>query len=288
MNYYLHRLLYKAGLFKKINGTVHTRILDKKLAIPIINEMGYYHLLSSETWFIQLLQKILPGTTGAFVDVGMNIGQTFLKVKAVQEDRVYIGFEPNPACAYYCQKLGEKNSFTHYTIYPVGLYNQTTICTLYLDMDFASGASVLPEFRKNKNRYHLQHQVPMFTGDALLLPQEEKLGFLKADVEGAELEVLQGMQQLIERDRPIILLEILPFYDTVSENGIYRKTRMDSLLALLKRFQYNFYLIKEQDVSLINFDTMDRHNDMHKTNFLFMTDEQAAHSSLPVTRDETI
>lgn len=252
------------------------RMHYKKFAIPVINEIGYYNLLSQEEWFIQILENIIPCTQGAFVDAGMNIGQTMLKLNAVNPGIQYIGFEPNPACNYYCKKLIEKNNFKNYTIYPVGLFNKNEILTLMLDMDIASGASVLPEFRKLKSRYKFHQQVPVFCGDEILLEKVARIGIIKADVEGAELEVITGMKKVIERDMPVIILEILPYYDPETENGQYRKSRMDALLEFLKMMEYSFFKILEKTATLEAFDELASHNDMSQTNFIFLPKKEAS------------
>lgn len=264
------------GFFKRFNCTMHMRMHHKKFVIPVINEIGYYHLLSQEEWFLQLLEKLIPCVHGAFVDAGMNIGQTMLKLNAVNSSVQYIGFEPNPACNYYCKKLIEKNNFVNYTIYPVGLFDKNEILTLSLDMDIASGASVLPDFRKLKSRYKYHQQVPVFTGDEILFDKETRIGIIKADVEGAELEVIKGMKKIIERDMPVIILEILPYYDSVSENGQYRKGRMDALLAFLKTMGYAFFRISEKTTGVETFEELATHSDMSQTNFLFLPKQQAA------------
>ncbi|MFZ1801139.1 MAG: FkbM family methyltransferase [Chitinophagaceae bacterium] len=248
----------------------------KKFVIPVINEIGYYHFLSQEEWFLKILEKIIPCTQGAFVDAGMNIGQTMLKLNAVNSSVQYVGFEPNAACNYYCKKLIEKNNFINYTIYPVGLFDKNEILTLSLDMDIASGASVLPEFRKLKSRYKFHQQVPVFTGDDILFDKKIQIGIIKADVEGAELEVISGMKKIIERDMPVIILEILPYYDSESENGKYRKGRMDTLLTFLKMMDYTFFRIHEQTADVEAFEELATHSDMSQTNFLFLPKQQAA------------
>lgn len=60
---------------------------------------------------------------------------------------------------------------------------------------------------QNSNRQH--EAVPIRRLDALKLPA---LHFLKADVEGCEVEVLRGAMQTIEKHRPILHLEYLNHY----------------------------------------------------------------------------
>ena len=47
---------------------------------------------------IDILKIVLPIENKKFIDVGVNIGQTLLKLKSVSSEIDYIGFEPNPIC----------------------------------------------------------------------------------------------------------------------------------------------------------------------------------------------
>lgn len=270
MFYYLHRALYKAGFYNRINTTTTAIINHVKFNIPVINGTGYYHLLKHEDWFQKILQEFLPKTKGSFIDVGMNIGQTILKVKSILPQQNYIGFEPNPLCAYYCTKLIEANNFENSTVYPFGLYNRTEVLTLYMDKDYASGASVLQKLRKNMDRYKKQIKVPVFVGDDIFEKENMQVGLLKADVEGAELEVIKGLQKTILKDKPLIILEILPVYDEHLENGKYRKEREDELLSNLFNMGYVMYRINESDATLTALQQIEVHGDMNKTNYLFV------------------
>jgi len=49
---------------------------------------------------IDLLKKILLLKDGVFIDIGMNLGQTLIKLKCVDPNIRYFGFEPNPGCVY--------------------------------------------------------------------------------------------------------------------------------------------------------------------------------------------
>ena len=42
--------------------------------------------------------------------------------------------------------------------------------------------------------------------DALKLPQ--RVGFVKIDAEGHEMHVLSGMRELLERDKPVLVVEL--------------------------------------------------------------------------------
>ena len=219
-----------------------------------------------------LLKNLLQNNPGRFVDVGMNIGQTtLLKVKAIDSNRPYTGFEPNNFCAYYVRKLAEANHFPGVDIFPAGLYTEQKMLTLFMDNDVSSGASILPLFRKNMAPYQLHTNVPLTTGDEILQRYlNEDIAVFKADVEGAELEVIKGSIQTIREKQPFIILEILPVYSEADDNGMYRKNRQDELLTLLKSAGYKLYRIIEVQLALQELTSIATHGDMHQTNYLFV------------------
>jgi hypothetical protein len=63
----------------------------------------------SELWMIDLLKIVLPIGNKSFVDVGINVAQTLLKLKSVSPEINYIGFEPNPVYTNYGAKLIKKH-----------------------------------------------------------------------------------------------------------------------------------------------------------------------------------
>jgi hypothetical protein len=137
-------------------------------------------------------------------------------------------------------------------------------------MDIASGASVLKDFRVNMNRYKKQINVPVFKGDEILGKLPKKISVLKADVEGAELEVIKGTLKIIERDLPFLIMEILPVYDLENTNGQYRKKRQDELLSILLNLGYSIFRINTDDGSLIKLNDIEVHKQMRNTNYLFV------------------
>ncbi len=277
MNYYLHRTLFKMGFFKKVNTKLNATINNRNFVIPVINEAGYHNIMPSEPWFQSLLKDLFATKKGAMVDVGMNIGQTLLKTAAIGCDRHYIGFEPNPLCYHVCKGLVNENKLDNFNVFPSGLSDETGFLTLYIDKEYSSGASVLKDFRKNMTRFNQQLNIPVFKGDDVqAIKNETQIAVIKADVEGAELEVVKGLQNTINRTHPCLVLEILPVYNKDEENGQYRQKRQDELLSILKSNGYNFYLINESNCTLTYLTDIAVHGDMHRTNYLFIHKDETA------------
>lgn len=66
-------------------------------------------------------------------------------------------------------------------------------------------ASRLPDYFRARATAAGNHAVLAQPIDALVLPHQVSL--IKIDTEGAELSVLRGMQDLIKRDHPILIIE---------------------------------------------------------------------------------
>jgi FkbM family methyltransferase len=270
--FYLSHLLFKAGLLKYINFTASKTLSSKKYIIPVINCAGFTNLSENyEPWFSNFLQKILISSRPYIIDVGVNIGQTILKLATLNKDVYYLGFEPNPTCYSYSRKLIQANSLTNYKIFPVGLSDKFQVLSLFGDNDYAAGASLIGNFRKNVKRYSNIQNVAVAEGDKILAEENlPQIDFIKADVEGAELEVMKGLPETIAKYQPLIMLEILPVYSLDNENGVQRKTRQDELLAVMKNYGYQCYLVDEKKCMLNPINSIPVHSDMGRTNYFFI------------------
>ncbi|MCZ2298925.1 MAG: FkbM family methyltransferase [Chitinophagales bacterium] len=271
------RVLHKVGLLKYFNFNLTRHGEQKKILIPIQSELGYFNLTSGEVWLKWILQDLKKNIDGVFVDIGVNLGQSLILHYALDIKNTYLGFEPNPTCYAYSRKLIKANKLQHYHLVPTGLSGNHSIVKLFGNLEHASGGSILENFRNNKEKFNKVVQyVSVMKGDDALkeIDLKEKIGLLKIDVEGAELDVLSGLTETIQKDKPLMIVEALPIYSTETENGRFRKQRVDSLLKLLKELNYCMYLIVEKSFQLKRINTIEVHSNMSETNYLFVHEDR--------------
>jgi FkbM family methyltransferase len=258
-----------------LNVTIPARISGRGIRIPLIAGVGFDNLQPTEHWMDAILPVLLRSRAGTFVDVGVNVGQTLIKLRQFDPAVPYLGFEPNPVCYTYTQKLIAANRFEHCTLVPVGLSNAATVVSFHMRSDSDVGASTVDGFRKLGDDQHRIRLVPVFTGDDML----ERLGtpavsVLKVDVEGAELEVLQGFESTLAR-RPLVLCEILPLFSDDGPKGRFRKPRQDALLAFMRQAGYSLYRILP-DATAVPLREIEVHRDPDLTNYIFTPQESSA------------
>src|SRR3954454_17062558 len=90
------RGLLRAGQLWRVNFSVAGQLAGGRGLVPLLGGVGWEHLRMREVWLFHLLEWAMSVRGGAVVDVGVNVGQTVLKVRMARPDREYVGFEPNP------------------------------------------------------------------------------------------------------------------------------------------------------------------------------------------------
>lgn len=262
------KIANRLGLLSYLNGNGKITVEGSAIHIPVMGKLGYGNLQLSEPWMTQVLKNLKPVFNGHFVDIGVNVGQTLIKAYAVYKDVQYIGFEPNAYCVHYVQELVKLNRYPNCHIVPVGIADKTGLLKLHFfyDDDSDPSASLLDNFRPEQAIDHFQY-VPVFDQANLndFLPQKPN-SIVKIDVEGAELEVLKGMQVWANAFRPIILIEILPAYN--AENT-FRIKRQEQLQELLKNWGYQIYRLKKSTaITLEPLQTINIHGNIDDSDYV--------------------
>lgn len=181
-------------------------LFGTRLRINTLKEHGYlravrrsqYHsVLHDEAGALVTLSLLLcPGDT--FVDVGANVGLfvcTLARRQFVSRDVHFYAFEANPDTFV---RLKESTRDLDIIIHQAAISDRSG------ELEFVSGAvSHVFAQAANRNDYHFKHQAPVrvpaqrlddsgIEGDSLII---------KIDVEGQELNVLEGATGLFDRDR---------------------------------------------------------------------------------------
>ena len=170
---------------------------------------------------VMFARIVRPG--GLVVEVGANLGaHTVELARLAGLDGEVHAFEPQRIVFQaLCANLALNNCANVFARQVAVGENAGTISVPLLD----------PSVRSNFGALSLQgatfgESVPLVTLDSLDLPACQ---LLKVDVEGMEVEVLKGSEQLIETHRPIMYLE----------ND--RVERSEELLGIVERLDYSAY-----------------------------------------------
>lgn len=253
LSHHIPRVRHQLGKPLQLGG------LDYRVRGYLANRQAV--TLGHEPHLMPPLRRALEACPGPFVDVGVNTGQTLLKVLAIDPDRSYFGFEPQIGCCFCVQQFITDNNLTHARIMPIALSDHDGMAGMHAEGLFDEMASLHKENRTT------EAPVAVRKGDGVLheLGCLEP-GLIKIDVEGAELEVLRGLGSTLARVRPILFFEVLPNFTgedriRVSTDIATENTRRASeIWALLTELGYTIRQIDNLgDENLISgFDLDDR------------------------------
>lgn len=173
----------------------------------------------------RVMQRVL-GPGAVFVDVGANIGYyTRLASTLVGPTGHVHAFEPLPSALPLLAANTEGRA--HVTVQPLAVGAQAGELDFYVrPMGDTSSLEPHPDAERIRVR------VTTLDAELAGLP---RLDLLKIDVEGYELEVLQGARELIRTHQPVVYFEFLVAYN---EN---RGLTLDDYRAILEPMGYTFY-----------------------------------------------
>lgn len=222
----------KTGALSSVNISRNIQFHGQTVCVPLRHGLGYGNLFLETSWMSTLSARFLQDTTASFIDVGVNIGQTLVAIKAVAPSTPYIGFEPNVSCCYYAKELIKANLYQKADVYNLALSDKLAHLSLEMDSESDSRASVVAELRPNY--FSKKDRVLAFAYDNLEI--EDKIAVIKIDVEGAEYGVIKGMQRTIVENQPIIICEVLDIHSEAAADFTIKQAR--NLSDLLTSMNY--------------------------------------------------
>ncbi|MBD2752577.1 FkbM family methyltransferase [Spirosoma validum] len=248
------RVLKKVGLLKYVTVNFPIVFNQKKITIPLRKEIGYPNVFIEEDFLLKLMHLFLPAKPGVFVDVGVNIGQTLLKIKTVDRDRKYIGFEPNGVCVDYTTDLIRLNKYSHCEVRNYALSDRNKRAKLALNELTDASASIIANLRPDYFKDSILIDCISFDESGITEP----VSIIKIDVEGAELEVITGMQQAIDAFHPLIVCEVLDCYS--AEVLDFTQKRADCLCRLLNKHDYIIFQLHQDKKRIRKFERVESIN----------------------------
>ena len=234
------------------------RIL-KPLLFRLLGRRGYFHTqvyakakdirdrLVEEKEMALLPRLVQEGDH--VLDIGANFAYYSTRLSGLVGGAGKVtAFEPIPFTHDVCAALLKKLGATNVALFQkgVGARDEQVKFSVPLQDFGAISAGQAHMAERNNELYGKEDYYPFsrateFTChvvalDDFLTPDERPLTFVKIDIEGAEFYALQGMRRLLEAHRPVVLIEIQPFF--LKGFGIEES----ALVELIDQLGYDLYL----------------------------------------------
>jgi FkbM family methyltransferase len=186
--------------------------IEFKYCSDLSDDLNKSARLSFRDWepeTLNFLMSIAPALK-CIVDVGAYSGVISILCAKVNAGAVVHAFEPNPyACKLLIRNV-QANNLSNVTLHKLALSNITTKQNLYLKN--ASGVTATSSLERDyPNNVAIEGEVISVNTCTLDEYFESSIDLVKIDVEGHELQVLQGMRQHLLNSHPIVVTEALTY-----------------------------------------------------------------------------
>ena len=152
------------------------------------------------------LELMSRNLSGDMVDVGAHVGM--YAIRAARELRArgsVLAFEPNPAARAQLEENVALNGCENVIVAAAAAAAREGLATLHVpETDDPSFSSLEGE----RFAEGTPVEVEATTVDATVRSHGLRPSFVKVDVEGREVDVLQGMSEMVREFRPVLLVEV--------------------------------------------------------------------------------
>ncbi len=241
----MHKRLLSVALFPVAlhDYSKHTKFIQfQALFMQLIkdilrNILMFLHLdLSKNLLYDRLTHTIITKelkTSSNCVDIGCHKGEILqLMQRHAPKGRLF-AFEPIPELF---EKLKRNHDYAQ--VYPYALGRETSTATFQhvLDAPAYSGLQKRKYDVENPSIKEIEVEVEKLDN---VIPEGQKIDFVKIDVEGGEYDVLQGAQGILAQSKPILLFEF-----GLGASDFY-KTKPEDMFGLLKQYNYSIFTLKD-------------------------------------------
>lgn len=249
------------GMYKRSIGILGGRGLQKYSIIRAGNNFLKSHLKSNfveidgHKMFLDSLDSLSLSTTGVHeeletefvkkaikkgdvvIDIGANIGYfTLIFARLVGDEGKVYAFEPEPANFNLLKKNVETNGYQNVVLVRKAVLDKTGKTKLYI----ASDTNAAHRITDAKELYQFRNQesieIDSVRLDDYFRDYNQKINFIKIDIEGVESVAIKGMSSLLRRMNDIkVMVEFVPYF--IKKLGI----EPEEFIQLLKEFDFKIY-----------------------------------------------
>jgi FkbM family methyltransferase len=186
---------------KRISSRLPRRAQQEMKRLHFWRQMRFGNFATAEPEYARLAEWIAEGDW--VIDVGANVGHYTVRLsQLVGTTGRVLAFEPVP----------DTFELLASNVAAAGARNVTLFNTAVSSQTAAMGIA-MPVFDSGLKNYYMaaltsqdsEFEVLTITLDNIDLPK--RIALVKMDVEGHELQALQGMERLLRRDRPRLIVE---------------------------------------------------------------------------------
>ncbi|VAW63015.1 hypothetical protein MNBD_GAMMA09-576 [hydrothermal vent metagenome] len=270
---------FRRELYKTLSmfclKSAKTDYFGLNLKVPLIHGLGYGFLVPDDKWMSDCLSVFLKLKQGAVIDVGTNIGLYLVKLKSINTDRDYVGFEPNAACNNYTTELIRINNFKNVNVMPFALSNKREIRTFYIRRK-ADKMGSLNEYARYGEKGKFSYDVFTFPADEFIeILSFNEICSIKIDVEGSELEVLEGLAGSIKKYSPFIYCEIWQLPDISHPTYDIKLERLKKIFNLVNKLNYNILGVPVKNNSEIDIlDSIEKFTTKYRRDYILVHDSE--------------
>jgi FkbM family methyltransferase len=145
-----------------------------------------------------------PKKGDVFIDIGSHVGKYAVSTaKAVGDEGLVIAVEPHPETFKALTRNAELNHLKNLLSFNIGAWNRSD------KLKFHIGGSA-SEFSAHETGYKKSMDVHTKRMDELLIQdlKLKRVDWIKIDVEKAEIEVLEGLEETLQRYKPRFFIEV--------------------------------------------------------------------------------
>lgn len=179
----------------------------------------------------QVMRRVIRDSANC-VDIGCHIGSMLSRIMRLAPRGRHLAFEPLPSKARWLRR-----KFPEVDVRELALSDRSGEVTFY-ENQTRSGCSALRRGGRPADRVK-EITVRCEPLDRVVAPGH-RIDFMKIVVEGGELRVLRGADQILRRDCPVLLFEC-----TAQGLSMFDCTAAEILAFLSGEHRYSVFLVKE-------------------------------------------